>query len=44
MKNGLGWFTGVGIAILLLVVGNVLYTCTRNIMVKSTHNSILTIL
>ena len=30
MKNGLGWFTGVGIAILLLVVGNVLYTCTRN--------------
>ena len=26
MKKGLGWFTGVGIAILLLVVGNFLYT------------------
>ena len=29
-KSGIGWFTGVGLVAILLVAGNLIYTCTRN--------------
>ena len=29
-KSGIGWFLGVGLVAILLVVGNLIYTCTRN--------------
>ena len=29
-KSGMGWFTGVGLVAMLLVIGNLIYTCTRN--------------
>ena len=28
-KSGIGWFTGVGLVAILLVAGNLIYTCTR---------------
>ena len=29
-KSGLGWFLGAGLVAILLTVGNLIYTCTRN--------------
>ena len=29
-KSGMGWFTGVGLVAILLAIGNLIYTCTRN--------------
>ena len=29
-KSGLGWFLGAGLVAILLAVGNLIYTCTRN--------------
>ena len=29
-KSGLGWFLGTGLVAILLAVGNLIYTCTRN--------------
>ena len=29
-KSGIGWFAGVGLVAMLLVIGNLIYTCTRN--------------
>ena len=29
-KSGIGWFTGVGLVAMLLAIGNLIYTCTRN--------------
>ena len=29
-KSGMGWFTGVGLVAMLLAIGNLIYTCTRN--------------
>ena len=29
-KSGLGWFLGTGLFAILLAVGNLIYTCTRN--------------
>ena len=29
-KSGMGWFTGVGLVAMVLAVGNLIYTCTRN--------------
>ena len=29
-KSGIGWFIGVGLVAMLLVIGNLIYTCTRN--------------
>ena len=29
-KNGMGWFWGVGLVAMLLAIGNLIYTCTRN--------------
>ena len=29
-KNGIGWFIGVGLVAMLLAIGNLIYTCTRN--------------
>ena len=29
-KNGMGWFWGVGFVAILLAIGNLIYTCTRN--------------
>ena len=29
-KNGMGWFLGVGFVAILLAIGNLIYTCTRN--------------
>ncbi|EEX17708.1 hypothetical protein [Prevotella veroralis] len=29
-KNSMGWFTGVGLVAMLLAIGNLIYTCTRN--------------
>ena len=29
-KINMGWFTGVGLVAMLLVIGNLIYTCTRN--------------
>ena len=29
-KSGIGWFLGVGLVAILLVAGNLIYTCTRN--------------
>ena len=29
-KSGIGWVTGVGLVAILLVAGNLIYTCTRN--------------
>ncbi|AUI55979.1 hypothetical protein CRM71_11570 [Prevotella jejuni] len=29
-KSGMGWFTGVGLVAMLLAIGNIIYTCTRN--------------
>ena len=29
-KSGIGWFLGVGLVAMLLVIGNLIYTCTRN--------------
>ena len=29
-KNGMGWFLGVGLVAMLLAIGNLIYTCTRN--------------
>ena len=29
-KNGMGWFWGVGFVAMLLAIGNLIYTCTRN--------------
>ena len=26
----MGWFTGVGLVAMLLAIGNLIYTCTRN--------------
>ena len=29
-KSGIGWFAGVGLVAMLLAIGNLIYTCTRN--------------
>ena len=29
-KSGIGWFLGVGLVAMLLAIGNLIYTCTRN--------------
>ena len=29
-KSGMGWFLGVGFVAILLAIGNLIYTCTRN--------------
>ena len=29
-KSGIGWFIGVGLVAMLLAIGNLIYTCTRN--------------
>ena len=29
-KSGMGWFLGVGLVAMLLAIGNLIYTCTRN--------------
>ena len=29
-KSGIGWFLGVGLVAMLLTIGNLIYTCTRN--------------
>ena len=29
-KSGMGWFIGVGLVAMLLAIGNLIYTCTRN--------------
>ena len=29
-KSGIGWFLGVGFVAILLAIGNLIYTCTRN--------------
>ena len=29
-KSGIGWFIGVGLVAMLLTIGNLIYTCTRN--------------
>ena len=29
-KSGIGWFSGVGLVAMLLAIGNLIYTCTRN--------------
>ncbi len=29
-KSGMAWFTGVGLVAMLLAIGNLIYTCTRN--------------
>ena len=29
-KNSMGWFLGVGFVAMLLAIGNLIYTCTRN--------------
>ena len=29
-KSGIGWFIGVGLVAILLAIGNLIYTCTRN--------------
>ena len=29
-KSGMGWFLGVGFVAMLLAIGNLIYTCTRN--------------
>ena len=29
-KINMGWFTGVGLVAMLLAIGNLIYTCTRN--------------
>ena len=29
-KSNIGWFTGVGLVAILLAIGNLIYTCTRN--------------
>ena len=29
-KSGIGWFLGVGFVAMLLAIGNLIYTCTRN--------------
>ena len=29
-KSSIGWFTGVGLVAILLAIGNLIYTCTRN--------------
>ena len=29
-KSGMGWFAGVGLVAILLAIGNLIYTCTRN--------------
>jgi len=29
-KNSMGWFLGVGFVAILLAIGNLIYTCTRN--------------
>ena len=29
-KSGIGWFAGVGLVAMLLTIGNLIYTCTRN--------------
>ena len=29
-KSGIGWFTGVGLVAMLLAIGYLIYTCTRN--------------
>ena len=29
-KSGIGWFPGVGLVAMLLAIGNLIYTCTRN--------------
>ena len=29
-KSGIGWFLGVGLVAILLAIGNLIYTCTRN--------------
>ena len=29
-KSGIGWFAGVGFVAILLAIGNLIYTCTRN--------------
>ena len=29
-KSGMGWFWGVGFVAMLLAIGNLIYTCTRN--------------
>ena len=29
-KSGMGWFAGVGLVAMLLAIGNLIYTCTRN--------------
>ena len=29
-KINMGWFLGVGLVAILLVAGNLIYTCTRN--------------
>ena len=29
-KSGMGWFLGVGLVAMLLTIGNLIYTCTRN--------------
>ena len=29
-KSGIGWFLGVGLVAMLLAIGNIIYTCTRN--------------
>ncbi|EEX17653.1 hypothetical protein HMPREF0973_02475 [Prevotella veroralis F0319] len=29
-KSSMGWFTGVGLVAMLLAIGNLIYTCTRN--------------
>ena len=30
MKKNMGWFLGVGLVAMLLAIGNLIYTCTRN--------------
>ena len=29
-KSGIGWFLGIGLVAMLLAIGNLIYTCTRN--------------
>lgn len=29
-KINMGWFIGVGLVAMLLAIGNLIYTCTRN--------------